>query len=1293
MEMKRRFLSAIAILLLVVMAFSAVGCNVQPDGPDGQTTEAGSDTEKVTETPTEAPSDEPDENTTEKTAGEDTTEQGGEQDTEEETDAVVEYTGKYADIIYNANELANTVQEYRSNAKADSYFIENSNMKLEYILKSSEAQQIASLVNSQGKSYIENTFDAFVRLKNGGTYFSSQSPNEIKVNNFRFGYYYDEFRIEGQNFVNGFSIRDEYNIDLSIGAKKNSGKTNLKAKYSKGILTAEIMGSDPYFSFEGINLPADEYKYAQITLKTTDDNSSASIYVAAGEHTDANAEQIVDFEIYPADEQYHTYLVYLGSIKDYNGTLHSVRIDLNGMEEGKMVEISEFKILSADEIGTSSLSTARIFHTYSDKLHHELQVVAHYETHDIEAIGMKTEIAADTVDKLIVKDANGLHETLDGVDWATAEYIGFDIKEAGIFGYILPVHETTGKMTVTLEDGKYVIIQERAPEGNTLIPGEGKSYSNNNPTGNTGDFYMAQRLYTDENHTFDAFLKEAEIERHPLTAKNIKVSTGYSTGGKFLGYDAIRGVYEFYIGFDEMNHIYFKAPNKHYELNFTVKSDDYDRNLYIMAANEGGHLECAAILDENLMMLPIPIEVAKNFTNDGDDDIYDLLDEKYSEAILPICLSANEAIELNLLHLYHNWGNFPLKEVSSIEFYSPYYHLTTGAIETNCINFERPVSMLPDHRAMSAPFWSNSPQHTSGGAHSFLNYIDENGGSQSSYNVYKIIDSYGPIYGNTVTKYYSTDNKILATYEHLEMPQTDENRGYYTMTFEFLEDMSFSNFKKQFAFYTLSDNDPAGEYQLFGYLDENNQPQVTGAKTSGPETTYVLGTEAPYFDYCNMTGAKGAGGPAGWYVNVSFIICDSEIIIGGEEVTPNFIVREGNLNAALSLDLGAVNFKAGDKITINAIITPWGSQDSDYSGAEFAPDQNVRNVREDSALDPFKITAGENAKVVKSAFLPSVKTTNGKSAEFTISGGENNAAIRVYGFTELSAPKVYEKINGEWVPYELSSANNPDPLGYKYNYDGYGVYFDKTGTFSYAFIVTMTDGAPRTFKVETDSEFEQFARIPITENRLSPYNVYIDSVDFAKAAGTWPMFTNILSGSEGTMNYTTLVHSAQGGAECFMPLYQNTTNSETGEVETVTGQYLVLKYRVPESNPDELQLIQFFANSESADINAGAYVTINAENGFISDGQWHVIVIDCTAVGSLPKAVSPDANGDYKIQYVRFDPFNQKAGARIGLDVAFFAIHGDLGEICEANTDVSEILLVGEYGYTRISTATGEPIQ
>lgn len=1261
--MKKTIPSLIPLLLSIVMLSAAFSsCGKPIENP------TLSNTEDISESCSDSQNSESEDEDSSESEPADTTESSSEGNEE-----IEHFEGPYANLIQSANGIANTIQEYRSNAGADSYFLQNMNMKLEYVLNPSKDQLVSSIVNNEGNSYIQNTLDAFIRVKDGSTFYASKSENEASINTFRFGYYYDEFRIEGQNFVNGFVVDKEYKVDLSAHNKKD-----LKAKITNGVLKSEITGSDPYFSFSNINLPTNEYSYAQITLRTSDSSSTGSVYLAAGAYNAANAHQIVDFDILPADGEFHTYTVYLGSVKDYTGTLKSIRIDFNQTEPGNIVEVSDIKIINAVEAGVSSLSTARIFHIYPDKLHHELQVVAHTDTSDIDAIGVRTDISADTVDKIIVKDANGLHETLDKVDWDSAEYIGFDIKDAGIFGYILPVDETTGKMTVTLENGAYVIIQERTPENNTVLSGDAEAI------GNTNDFHIGQRLYTDKNHTFDEFLKEAEIERHPLSAKNIKVSAVYSDSGKLIGYDALRGCYEFSLAAGSFNHNYYKAQNKHYELNFTVKSPD-DRNIYILAASTGGRLESAALLDENLMMLPVPLEVCKNFVADGDNNIYDLLDTAYSEVIFPISLLAEEMMELNVLHLYQNWGNYPLKQLSSIEFYSPYYHLSVGVTETNCINFERPTSILPDHRALSAPLWLDQPQHTSGGAHAFLTYTDNDGNYHTTYNTSKEVDSYGPTYANAILKYLSTDNKIAVTLEHTEMPQTDENRAYYTIKYEFLEDMSFDNFKKQFNIYSVSDNDPAGEYQKFGYLNENNESVIVDAHVDGPEVMYILGDECPYFDYCDMKGYVGAGGPG--YVNVSFVVCSSEIIVGGKAIDPNFIVREGNLNAYLSLNLDSVEIKAGDSITVNAIITPWGSQESDYSGADFAPDQNVRDIRENSAVDPFKVTAGTNTNVIESTFVPKVKSTNGTSAEFTISGGENNVAVRVYGFKDLAIPQVYEKIGNEWVEYEISSKNTPDVLGYRYNYDGYAVYYDDDGTFSYSFVTTMTDGTPRTFKMEIDPEFTKVARIPITENVLSPYNVYANSVDLARATKTWPMFSSTKTGSEGTSAFIS-IHGTPKLDEGRFPPFTNTIDATTGEAEIITGQYLVVKYRVPTTNPDRLDYIEFFASTVNEGAVAGDSVRIPLNNGFYIDGEWHVLVVDLANSGIA--TIFPTDEGTYKIKHVRFDVFNTRVSESTHVDLAYFALHDDLNDIIEDNSDMDEITLFKNNTASQIDTSTGE---
>ena len=72
----------------------------------------------------------------------------------------------------------------------------------------------------------------------------------------------------------------------------------------------------------------------------------------------------------------------------------------------------------------------------------------------------------------------------------------------------------------------------------------------------------------------------------------------------------------------------------------------------------------------------------------------------------------------------------------------------------------------------------------------------------------------------------SDDGKIKVTYTHMEMPQLDENRTYYTMEFEVLEELTINNFKHNFQFYKVTDRDSVGSYKKIGYLDENNECQI-----------------------------------------------------------------------------------------------------------------------------------------------------------------------------------------------------------------------------------------------------------------------------------------------------------------------------------------------------------------------------------------------------------------------------------------------------------------------------------
>ena len=985
--------------------------------------------------------------------------------------------------IKNANALANGVQTYYVNNRRD-YIIENQNMTLGYTLTRDADQQVSFVKNKCGESYIENTMDAFATLADGTTVFASKTSVNTTSNIFRYGYYYYEVRLEEQTFSNGISINSKFPLPLS--PKYTHGLSN--EKISTGTFYATIADkSDPFIVFEDVSVDTDKYPYLRITAKINGNiDASGCVHIVAGRLSEFSYLHNLNFNMI-GDGEVHTYTVCLKEIGAYKGKLSSIRLDIDGLEVGQSFEVSEVTLLDAAPTGIPTLSTARIFHTYSDKLHHVLQVAATEDTHNISSIGVKTAVSADKVDKLIVKDSCGLHTSLKGVDWESAEYVGFDIRNVGIFGYILPDDKTSGMLNVTLDNGEYVIIQSRTPENNTVHAGEGWpkdasthicSEANLNGrkgvkktktvAGNDNDFMMGQRIYTDESHSFDKFIVEAEIERNPLTDKDITVNTARSDEGEFKGYNTLRGSYEFHIMGSDFNRAYYKAPNEKPTLNFTVNGNGYDRNIYILAATEAGALECAAVLDENQLMMPIPIEVAKNFCGDGEENIYMRLDTAYGEAIFPMLIGKDDSQELTVLHLYQNWGRFPLKQLSSIQYHAPYYHLSTGVTETNCIvpwrhtKDSRIQNILPDHRPMSAPMWPSQPQHTSGGTHTFLHYRDEKDNIVREEVVKQIIDSYGPTYAELEMQHISCDGKIKVSYTHAEMPQTDENRAYYLMTYEFLDDLDFRDFKNEWDFYNVGKNTHLSNYHKIGYLDENNSETIINAENFSTTKIVPLGNACPYFSFFDMNDPTAENLD---YVNLSFLIRNAEFTIGGKECLPRFALRMSGTRLYLTLDLEKVSFKKGDKIAINAIIMPWGSQKSDYSGKLFAPDKNIRDVRNSVIENPARIVECEDCQIVPSYYLPKIRSLNGKDACFTIAAGEEKIAVRAYGFDSLAAPTVYEDIGGKWVQYELSSKNTPDGVGNAHTFDGYNVFYDSDGKYSYSFVINMTDSNERRFKI------------------------------------------------------------------------------------------------------------------------------------------------------------------------------------------------------------------------------------
>ena len=995
----------------------------------------------------------------------------------EERPEYVAYDGPYGATITRAAEYANTVNGYYNNVSRSEYILENANVRLTYKLSDVGGfSGLGKLENRNGGVYITDTMDTFMKTADGSVYYAGDTL--ARANLYDQGFYYYNLHLLDQFFGGGgdeaFSRKDLLESD-SVIALSDISKPVMNEDGSYTYTVKSVY--DPYISFR---LPVAKYAAADydafsITFKCT--SSDANIFYVAGDAVDFSADAQLDFKVIP-DGEYHTYTVSFGNGKNLSKYFQAYRLDV-GSSVGEEITVKEFALVKLKDT-VPPFKVDRNYNMYPDKIHENVRFLATATCSTIASAGTVTNIPADNVAKLTVVDAAGTHDSLEGVDWNSAYAIALDIKDAGVFGLILGTDEKyAGKLGAVLEDGQYVITQE--------LDCTGKK------TKNGGSIYIARRLYTDETHEFTDFLRETRYEREPLEFKLDTEKTRKQN--KYTGYDQLTGAYCFtLVGISQFDTAY-NNPLVEHRITFSALPEGSEgRTVYVRGETfTDGCLECAVVLDENDALLPIRVEVCKNFAHDGEELFYTDDDSQgYGLSIFPLTVEpAGGKNTFTLANLYEQWGNYRLKQVSSIRWHSAYYHLSLGVTETNCLHFYGTATRLPDHRGLSAPYWSDTrvdvldsagnptgatrifdhqPQHSNNGAHIFLHYTDSNGKYNSCENIGMTeITSGGPDLSDITLKYTSFDGKVYQVYRHVEMPSTDENRAFYEIDYEFLEDVTFNDVVHDLSLYEV-----VGTYQKFGYLDKNNNCVIDDALTSGTRVI-PLGSDHPYFDYFNMvTHKKGAFVESDVCSNLSFLLDHCEITLGGKPFTGGLAVVEGNGSASFTLNLsGAATFKKGDHIHISCILMPWGDFYSEN-------DDNVRMVRVNTLLNPIKLDVA-SGKEGTDPVVPTVLTADGKTCEFTISGGaanvrdlpgyataeytsykrywerDYNVTLRLEGFTGFGRPKIYEKVGNDWVEYQLAST-----LGY----DGYTVTYAPDGTFTYGFTVTMTEAQPRTFRVE-----------------------------------------------------------------------------------------------------------------------------------------------------------------------------------------------------------------------------------
>jgi len=269
----------------------------------------------------------------------------------------------------------------------------------------------------------------------------------------------------------------------------------------------------------------------------------------------------------------------------------------------------------------------------------------------------------------------------------------------------------------------------------------------------------------------------------PLDARAATVA-----GGTWLGYDEPSGLYR--IAVDARREAFsfeptYKVPNRRMETRLAIGNDAAPRRVLIKAETGIGNLEAAVLTDEHGFPLPTPAFVAKNFAGEREEPD----DSGYGDSYFPLDLAAGEQRSFQLVHLNQNWGDHPLKQVSSIRFFNIYWHLSTGASETTCythnlLRLNGAWVRIPDFRPYSGEFWPGQPQHDCRQWPGFLEYNGEAGRP-----VYERTEfqSVSPNLARFTMYFHTADDAATARLEVMEIPQRDEMRGFVKLRYDFVK--------------------------------------------------------------------------------------------------------------------------------------------------------------------------------------------------------------------------------------------------------------------------------------------------------------------------------------------------------------------------------------------------------------------------------------------------------------------------------------------------------------------------
>jgi hypothetical protein len=630
-----------------------------------------------------------------------------------------------------------------------------------------------------------------------------------------------------------------------------------------------------------------------------------------------------------------------------------------------------------------------------------------------------------------------------------------------------------------------------------------------------GDFvkilYWGRRVFAASSHAASRadILAQMSQELNPISSANFVVekvsaqSDYYSQNVTGISYDNLKGMYHFSTDGLPWGTALREGKQFYPSAKINIQPQD-NRTIYIQ--HHTYTPDGAGVLTDNQgYPLPVSLGVTRSLGGGAIPDwtaSYTNLDpfsletqknpagNAWSTSEFPARLTKGQNVSFNSFHVVHNWGLRQFAGTSSV--------LSEVPISTSNMGVWCSVDLKPwtkncgDIRSFSSkvtqwtwnhPCCEGVPGNEVQFAHAMEFWFPQVGFNPLVLKDYKV-PRQNFSHFELSNKYSTLSDKLEINYSVGSIADNKQNRLLMTTEFVVKQDISLSG-NDRLTLLRMESN-PMIFYNVYwkSNLDGSmspghvNLPADVNTPSSTIHTIPLEGTNPAFaledkrwsFDSDNPN-FNGDGVEANTYMQVF----QKDITINGQKNNNiPFALKlwkyqpEGNYNYPdgsvkpnghyiiydLVLEKANLQLKAGDVIKFSYMFMPYGGK---YSKDAI---NSALQTKKDYAFPTVTKVVSGTLSTTSNPWIPTVKSNNGSSAEFSVKGGDNVVTVAIEGLQSYKNPTVYKKVNGNYTPINYSTSGRKD---------GGTIYIDELGLIGFSLPVNTTPGEILELKIEQDN--------------------------------------------------------------------------------------------------------------------------------------------------------------------------------------------------------------------------------